>query len=657
MKMEIASSSPQTRCYECGTVEVTHVCHHCGRAMCHLDHIVPTDDNGKVISVEYKDLELEDTKCGTAAFHCSYCDHIVKNPSPQMIIGGVVIALIAIFLMIRLPLVGMLGLVAGALIAYYGYRNYQEAKEDVHDERPPLPVLLRFNLNEEQDKYKSISVLEEMRGRISMDSNGSYTDTAGSVEGTLTVTGNFDESDRKRLQLYQKKYIYANEEGILFHAGFAHLCGRPNIAFTEGGDSPLAPMIALEGQVHEQPFLSATGERRYGEWRKTWKYEVPDPLHQCILPVRLVPSLMAKAARRALNLEVQWDHLSADGTSGTLESIEALEIYAPMEWGKLEGSSDKALYGTKLLANETEAVQTVSWRLPKISADDHGNRRRNFLIRFENPIRSEDVISGQITLVFEGALSGIKGIDLYYPLGGRRDEKPAKLRTRVIADFEISLNGLRYQEVRVIPDPKKHHEPDFQDTQVFEGIAPNHKTVNALTDMISNENFYVKRVIEDSPRVGDVTKRNWDIGGRCYRGVCPIDFHLRVQGEENKNGDIQTPAGTTMTTLSVQGAYANADMEADIENVWVQLNALVNQAMAQLGQGVNHVFRVTDVAEEEYRNPAPTPRISARQLELEAELEQLRRAVIADKISESLYREFKADIERQLAGLTQSQSP
>ena len=126
---------------------------------------------------------------------------------------------------------------------------------------------------------------------------------------------------------------------------------------------------------------------------------------------------------------------------------------------------------------------------------------------------------------------------------------------------------------------------------VFAEVVPDHSAVIALTNAISEQGYYVKRVIENPPQVGahaNRVNRYWDIAGRRYRGVYPIDFHLIVTGEEVYDGDIRAHGGTTQTTLTVQGAFANPTMEAQVEGVWEQLHDLIAETCdsARGGPGV-----------------------------------------------------------------------
>jgi hypothetical protein len=276
-------------------------------------------------------------------------------------------------------------------------------------------------------------------------------------------------------------------------------------------------------------------------------------------------------------------------------------------------------------------------------------------MRFENTIDLGSTIGGRLEVVFKGTLSGVKGVDLYFPLGGRR-EGSATVETRVNADFELNLGGLRYQEVRVVPDSKRQEDGDKPETATFEGVIPDHDTVIALTNAVSEQGFYVKRVIENPPRTGgraNVVNRYWDIAGRRYLGVYPIDFHLILTGEEVYMGEIRAQAGTTRTTLTVQGTYASPDMEGRIENVWEQLHHLVVDTLRQLP-------RVRPAPEPPGGEEQPVqPAWSAahgdeparRAAVLWKRLDQLLEALIDGRVSEGTYLKLKTSIEQELASL------
>jgi len=90
--------------------------------------------------------------------------------------------------------------------------------------------------------------------------------------------------------------------------------------------------------------------------------------------------------------------------------------------------------------------------------------------------------------------------------------------------------------------------------------VPDHRTVAELTNAISADNYYVKSVVEHPPYRDDgrpnVVNRVWDIAGRRYDGVFPVNFDINLRGEEVGQGTSNTFSGRTAAQVTVKGAYA-----------------------------------------------------------------------------------------------------
>jgi len=178
---------------------------------------------------------------------------------------------------------------------------------------------------------------------------------------------------------------------------------------------------------------------------------------------------------------------------------------------------------------------------------------------------------------------------------------------------------------------------------------------------MSEQGFYVKRVIENPPRTGEranLINRYWDIAGRRYLGVYPIDYHLILAGEEVYSSEIKAQPGTTKTTLTVQGSYTNPNMEAQIENVWEQLNHLFKQTLQNLQQLpiVSPTPRVVEHVGAVHPSVKVTKELTGGdQIErvgiLRKRLDELMEALIAGRISEKTYLELKANIEQELQAI------
>jgi len=648
---QIIIQAAQARCYECGSTQIANICHHCGRPMCIAHSPAVSDAAGKPLSVEFVGLGLKETKCGESAMHCTYCVHRLKPPSLQLIIAGSLVMILSVLILTSNFAVGFLGLLIGGGLATYGYHSNKRRREEILRSRPSLPMLPRFD---------SIHLREELSGRIGLDSDGRYHVTAFPVEGTLTIACTFGKPERERLEQYRKKYKLGEEDDETFHCGFALLRGQAGLKFNDEmlEEPQRNTVVALTGLVNAQPFLSRTDPRGSGE-KIIRKYSLLDAAKTDSLPIRLIPSLLQEGGQRALEIEIQWAQLDPSEAELRITRIESMELSVPVAWGKIDTVSDGAVVGTKGSAEGDEAVRTISWRRLPVTNRERQEGRRSFFIKFEAEIDLLSRISGKAEVIFERTLSGLEDVALYYPLGGLREEEKAQIKTCVRADFNLSLAGLRYQEVRIVPDGKKPNDKDKQESDTFESVIPDHTTVIALTNAMSQEGFYLKRVIENPPRAGaraNVFNRLWDIAGRRYIGVYPIDFHLILTGEEVYSGGIRAQGGTTRTTLSVQGTYTNPDitgMEAKVENVWIQLNYLIARTLQQLPKAAStarHEASESQKAEgsDLLEQPAVNSDRGERGLMLRKRLDQLTERLIDGRLSENLYLELKANIERDL---------
>ena len=76
----------------------------------------------------------------------------------------------------------------------------------------------------------------------------------------------------------------------------------------------------------------------------------------------------------------------------------------------------------------------------------------------------------------------------------------------------------------MVPD-REDEDTDRDSFSVdFIDAIPDDETVISLTNALAEQQFYVKRVTENPPRIGgraEVTNRFWNIAGRSYEGVHP----------------------------------------------------------------------------------------------------------------------------------------
>jgi hypothetical protein len=346
-------------------------------------------------------------------------------------------------------------------------------------------------------------------------------------------------------------------------------------------------VIPIRGMISALPYFNSAYSRSAAPWKVRVCYHLHGDRRVESIPVWLTPTLVPESDQRTLALDLQWTDGGVEDAPLTIDRVETLKLMVPLPWGPVEAvERGRALIGKEELPeNNDEVVRTISWTQIVLSEEEKASKRLTLRIRFENQIKLADTLRGELSVTFRNTLSGLEGVDIYHPLGERRrNSHKREVKTKVSAAFTLSLFGIRYQDLRVVPDRKQ----DIQrsDTDDFPGVIPDHETVIALTNAISDQGYYVKRVIENPPRSGaraNVMNRYWDIAGRRYDGVYPVDFHVVLTGEELHKGDVRASTGNTRTRITVQGAYVSSSMEQRIVAEWEKLHGLAVETLRELG--------------------------------------------------------------------------
>ena len=593
--------------------------------MCSLHTSSVVDTQGNLLSAEFTDLGLKKA-CGETPLHCEFCYHIVHPRKPTLIIGGIAIIFTALLLSLDTPLRFITGLI-GIGIILLGVSINKIYREEAMKFRPPLPLLPQFSV---------IAIRETIRARIDLDSKGEYSISIRSANGELDIASNFGKAEQDQLEQYQRKYKLSENQNLQFSAGFLALRCSSGINFfnVRPGNNPT--ILALAGRD--------TKRYEIEEWRKTRKYDLRKTITNNSFPVRIVPSLIQATAKRALDLEIQWTGPSIDTNKITIDKIDRFDLLVPARWGQIDYAGGGMIQPGTLVSGDP--VNTILWRNLLITEDEHRKRQRIFSISFEDAVEESDFIQGRLEVILKGALSGIDGIDLFNPLGSPREGKTADISTKLIIDFELSLAGLRYQDFRVVPDLNAKEDKDKLEPLTFHGLIPDHNTVITLTNEISKNDYYIKRIIENPPRTGEQANRvnrYWDIAGREYDGVYPIDFHLVLSGETIKEENFRALSGITKVSLTVRGTYANEEMKNKIESSWVRLCHIICTTLEQL-------TRTKSSTHESNLNQADrqTERIIAF---INKRLDDMSELVKIGRLSEVTFLKVRSEIEKALESL------
>jgi hypothetical protein len=576
MPLEVIDRAPEARCYQCGSTDIRSVCHHCSRPMCaqHASAAVreratsssagpdatgapsgpgaseeeePDGPDTKPTSREFAGLKLLPVRA--AVHHCEEHDHTV----------------------------GVLS--AGIRVASGVLRGRQTPA----DELPPLPVFPDVN---------TVSVVERLTGEVQLTDTG-YVSTLQPVEGKIVIGMTHAWARwQETMGRYRKRHQLPEDYPIKFAAGFATLRGKVGLAFDAGQDAilPDGLGLAFHGDVDGHDLFDAKRGRSQGEWELSARYKLQSARAPQDIPLWIVPSLGATSDKRMLMIDLHWNMPEVDGRRPELNRFELIEFLVPHQWGNLQDSSPP---GAASSAPALGQPRIIRWRQHRPAADDRQRRSgsatapRSMTLRmeFEKPILDQPRLSGSLRATFNRTLSGVTGIDFYLPGGGPVRYLDVKPRTEISVRFDISLSALRYQERRTVPHHSKATgEDEFRPrADEFTGVMPDYRTVVELTNAISADGYYVKTVVEDHPNHDSRSKtfkRGWDITGRWYEGVFPINFMISLRGTEPEDSDAGSALGRTVAQVTVDGTFPNAEMKKKIEDKWDGLHARVTGLLA-----------------------------------------------------------------------------
>jgi hypothetical protein len=625
MKTTIKPRARQVRCYECGSPDVSALCHHCWRPGCR-DHIGPASRWAeRLAGREGTGRDLEDK----TAYHCRECHRAAVGHQFLLGAAGLVVMTVGLIALGLSLAVGLALVLAGLLLAGWVYVHMRRRTAG---RRASQPLLLHPKIDE-------VRLTERLGVNIVLGPEGGYKASLRPVEGEISTKLVFRHPDRERLDRYATKRVSGRDAG--FCAGCLVVGGPFDIG---SGFELSGPVLPLNGTIGAFPVFRAEGTHSSSSpFRMVLPYRLEREPRIRQGPVWVTPSLVAESDRRALELDIQWVDLGPRDKRLRLEVIELIQLKYPVAWGNVEMTDAQAIQTT--VAEDSggpEPLRSLEWRQLLPTPEQRQARQLKLTIRFEEPIDSHDTVNGRLEAVMRGALSGLDGVRLYDSLGRPRgDWRGATVRTRVEADFKLSLGSIRYQDVRIVPE--REAKDDDSNIDVF-GVIPDDETVIELTSALS-ENRYVKRVIEHPPRSGgraDHVQRYWDIAGRHYEGVYPLDFQMVVTGEEIHRGDIRPVGGTTTVRIVVHGAYTDEHMKGRVHHEWEELRKVTKATLEALAArrreptGSDWPEQPADSA-----GPRPGHRLSER-------LGKLDDALLDGRISQEQYEEMRARAEQQL---------
>ncbi|MGH3977024.1 MAG: hypothetical protein ACRDS9_27450, partial [Pseudonocardiaceae bacterium] len=473
---------------------------------------------------------------------------------------------------------------------YYYEVSYVPAAD-----RPTLfPLALRVDLQDPDDadipeipsksddpQIRKLTVVETLRASAKLAAPDDYQATIIDVQGRIAVDAAWGRAHCDQVSDHRRRYRIPEDEELSFSAGSLVVRGPADLVLPPVDAESVENLttVVLRSSTAKHAVLCPPGAHGDPRWSFEIDYKITEPKDRWTVLVWLTPTIVPESDRRALELEVQWRGCGPGDDGLQIKALELLHISVPADWGDVEGITGA---DTVTISVPGDGCRYIEWKKPPVIHESRGCCRLS--IRFANqinvekpnvekPIDAADHVKGQLKARFSGAVSAAENVD-FYSTGGvrRKDGTRRKPTTLVELEFDLSLGATRYQDVRCVPDLDRSENEAELTEELFEGIVPDYSTVAVLTNVLSDGGYYMKRVVENTPQPGaknGVLNRFWDIAGRYYDGVYPIDFHLVLTGEEVYGNP--TPSGTTTARLTVRGSYATKAMEDKVIQEWHRL--------------------------------------------------------------------------------------
>ena len=486
-------------------------------------------------------------------------DLIVQTATAEVALGGLAVA--------WNPWIG--GVLAALGAGRIGWRVIAGRRRR---RRIPQPAALFLD-----PRITKLELTETLTGEVRRR-DGRCVASVESVSGEIRMEAVWSRAHTTAVVDHRRRHGLPHSDQLVFSAGSLVVGGPGRFALPpqQADARPVAMILLLRSSTADHPVLADAAGRGDPRWVHTTDYTVEAPEPDAPAPVWVTAALAPGSGGRALELDVQWcfadpvDGVTKRDTAPRAERIEELRLSVPAAWGEVENISGAEDHTT---SNVVAGRREVTWERAKVDAQDRG--RCHLTVSFQRPLLEKEpdvapLVDGTLVMTFRGAVSGATGVQVHAAGGARRQDGAArrcKVRTKVELRLDLDLTGLRYQEVRTVPDPARDGDEQRREFRRFRNVTPNHETIALLTDMLSDQGYYVKTVVENPTQTGagGTRRRVWDISGRRYNGVHPINFHIGLTGDEiEKDNKASGQRSSTRVRLNVSGTYANDDMEHDI---------------------------------------------------------------------------------------------
>jgi hypothetical protein len=578
------------KCHQCHSPDVTGVCHVCGRLVCDEHKAKPTP-----VQNYKKSFAPALSRDHIQASHCDEHPHFLDSPLKKLVVPAIILMIAGvgygipngrtlievlfsdldlatselIVTVVKL-LLSLATLGGGIALAVIGIQRYVQEYRPASQGEPLTAVPIM------PEQY-AMKVREKAHLKIRIAEHLSRYAEVESAEGEISVQALVPRDAPQRVEAYHQKCMRNGwQQPSAFHFGFVTMDNLSVVDVPADEHMPSAfNVIPLKSEeVNLEILESGTG------WQDL--YESVYLIKQDALnfrkvgqaprrmPVWFKPVLEPQSAGRTLRLDFDF----ADQFAGS-KRIRELTLSIPRNiFGGRQVKSP--ILGTNgRFYTDRWVVEWIGWTL-----DAPGQRTRVPEVTFSFPVTEMDV---PLEVTFEIELEGntlskvdIQPEHIWLPNG----KKVSRSEVGVTLSKTVLLTG----DAQIDPDAYSYqYEFSRSSSSTQNDIRLSSVTIKKVLEVLQNNDVHVKSVMQNpavaEPQDPVLERQGWDILGRWYKELYPIDVHIVLS--ENRAEEETSTGGVVDVdiTLRVRVNTKCPEFEQYVEDQCTALCSGLQQAL------------------------------------------------------------------------------
>lgn len=585
---------PKKRCAESRSQDVESTCHHCGTPLSASHSITELKDKRRHKAYEYKELFLSQLDGGKIPAHCQSCLHYVEDPywflPPQALSVFGMITGIALVVLSSFKIIPLWGIIIGIVVSLASMFSFLFKRKS--------PKIIRKQIEEQRSSFPvlgqtKVSISEKIQGSLKLTKSGTYILEPAALFGHFKYSLFMTDHHREQMQKYLQHFDLSAENSVECNGGVLFL-NSDSVIQPINYETPLPghglQKIKIQTPLHNLIYLIDHTSRE-DSWDVEFKYSMNNisdaQMTTSKLPLYIIPKMINDGNQPTLALEIHINRNSPEHDTTKIKHIESLSIDLPANFGDIRYAKPNAsiLQPTSDNNIEKDALSIV-WKNIKLNSEQTQKGYTTVYLGLMDEIPEATSIQGKLLALYDGSISGVKDFTYYNALGSETAPNSFDKTTEVGLQFELDLESLKNIE-NVI----------FNDTFNYLHVIPNSHVTTDIVKKISDAGFYIKNMIE-TPTTPSVKRQhciklNWDIEGRYYLGILPIDFQIMLAGESPYSAQPDGFTGSTIVNISISAEVNSESLKQQVKDSLNDLRKLLETTLLE-HQDIDRVMNIND---------------------------------------------------------------